>query len=144
MLPCLLCCPFLPRLTSVCMSINNDFIHSLLHPHLWVASVPCKFLFSAALFIWSYRFEPVQTGWIHFKHFLTRTIFESCTCLCTPTWCLIVSAMTLIYINCFLIPTYVQHVYLEMPSCCYNWNLNYQDGNVTTKMGIELTKWELN
>ena len=35
------------------------FIHSLLRPLLWIANVRCKSLLSAALFIWSYRFEPV-------------------------------------------------------------------------------------
>ena len=37
------------------------FIHSVLRPLLWVANVPCKSHLSAALFIWSYRFEPVQS-----------------------------------------------------------------------------------
>ena len=42
------------------------FIHSLLCPLLWVANDPCKsllsvILLSAAVFIWSYRFEPVQS-----------------------------------------------------------------------------------
>ena len=35
----------------------KSFIHSVLRPLLGVANVPCK----PALFIWSYRFEPVQS-----------------------------------------------------------------------------------
>ena len=35
--------------------------HSVLHPLLLVANVPCKFRFSAALFIRSYRLEPVHS-----------------------------------------------------------------------------------
>ena len=34
-------------------------IQSLLSLLLWVANGPCESIFSAALFIWSYRFEPV-------------------------------------------------------------------------------------
>ena len=37
------------------------FIHSVLRPLLWVANLPCKFRLSAAIFIWSYRFEPVKS-----------------------------------------------------------------------------------
>ena len=40
--------------------VDSSFIHSALRPLLWVANVPCKRLVSAALFIWSYHFEPVQ------------------------------------------------------------------------------------
>ena len=36
-------------------------IHRVLRPLLWVANVPCKHLVSAALFICSYRLEPVQS-----------------------------------------------------------------------------------
>ena len=43
---------------------NTDSVridtHSL-SPLLWVAHVPCKRLVSAALFIWSYHLEPVQS-----------------------------------------------------------------------------------
>ena len=35
--------------------------HSVLRPLLWVANVPCKFLLSAAIFIWLYRFKPVES-----------------------------------------------------------------------------------
>ena len=43
------------------MGLNIAFINSVLRPLLWVANVPCKSLLSAALFIWSYRFEPVNS-----------------------------------------------------------------------------------
>ena len=46
---------------EICTVIGDHFFHSLLHPLLWVANVPCKSLLSAALFIWSYRLEPVQS-----------------------------------------------------------------------------------
>ena len=39
----------------------SSFIHLLMRPLLWVVNVPCKSLLSAAVFIWSYRFEPAQS-----------------------------------------------------------------------------------
>ena len=42
------------------MDVHLEF-HSVLRPLLCVANVPCKSLLSAALFIGSYRIDPVQS-----------------------------------------------------------------------------------
>ena len=48
-------------------------LQSWLSPLLWVANVPCKCLFSAALFIWSCRFMAIQSlgsSSLHYVMFL--------------------------------------------------------------------------
>ena len=41
--------------------LSTYITQSVLRPLMWVANVPCKFLLSTALFIWSCRFVPVQS-----------------------------------------------------------------------------------
>ena len=39
----------------------KSFMFSLLRPLVWIAKVPYKSIFSAEVFIWSYRLEPAQS-----------------------------------------------------------------------------------
>ena len=52
-------CGLTQNFTFVRSDYNKD-THSA-HAFIVASTVPFKFLFSTALFIWSYRFEPVQS-----------------------------------------------------------------------------------
>ena len=83
----------------IMLIIIHSFIHSLLRPLLWVANIPCKSIFSAAICIWSHRFEP-QSSLLD-----RRPMFVFLVCL--PVFLIMwphktFSVFHVIYHSCFL------------------------------------------